>query len=92
MLGLVNLEGDGGVATMVGKAGRLGAKTGRVVRMVRLVRLVKLYKITSQRRRERKVIKDLHQMVDLGHIEPRLWTAQDVASHQIVAKLSSSGA
>lgn len=69
MLGLVNLEGDGGVATMVGKAGRLGAKTGRVVRMVRLVRLVKLYKITSQRRRERKVIKDLHQMVDLGHID-----------------------
>ena len=29
---------------------------------------------------------------DSGHIARRLWTAQDVASHQIVAKLSSSGA
>lgn len=67
LFGLGNI--GSGVSAKAGKAGKIGAKTGRVVRMARLFRLVKLYKITSQRKRERKLIEEVHKLVEVGHID-----------------------
>lgn len=66
-----NIFSGNSVGAEAGKASRLGVKAGRIVRMARLIRLVKLYKITSQRKRERKIIEDIAQLVEHGYIDRR---------------------
>jgi class 3 adenylate cyclase len=68
-LGLpTSLLGTYTFGSTAGRAGKIGAKMGRLVRMVRLVRLVKLYKVTSQKRREKKMIKELESMHEDGQV------------------------
>lgn len=51
--------------------GQIGTEAGKVLRMVRLVRLVKLYKVAVIRARERKVIRELDELVKDGLMDPQ---------------------
>lgn len=68
-LGLELFSGSS-VNTRAGRAGRIGSRTGRVVKMVRLVRLVKLYKFHFQKKREKKMMTELSQLIQKGNIDP----------------------
>ena len=62
------LEEGTGLNFIRGQDSSMTLKAGRIVRMIRLVRLVKIYKIASQRRREKKILDDLCNLVDQGRM------------------------